>query len=205
LLIAFLSVVCPTGVASARLRVNLDASMGYLFVSEAEETPWFSNAAFPSASIDLGGNVWAMGVSVDYARNTGSHRGYFPGYADSVELVEKTLSNGSMKLFAKIFPGGRDNIVSPYLGLGVGPTLTSIEYRGKSTDKRENDSALRVSYSVSVGSRVKLGDLPLSAFLEGSFGGLGSLDASDENKPVSVPGKGFDFIGVMAGLGVTFR
>jgi len=204
-LVVFFSLSCPQGVASARLRVDLDASMGYLFVSEAEGTPWFFNTAFPSAAIDLGGDVWAMGVSVDYARNNSSYRGYFPGYTDSLEVVEKRLSNASMKLFAKIFPGGRDNIVSPYLGLGVGPALTSIEHRGKSTDRKKTDSAIRVSYSVSVGSRVRLGDLPLSAFLEGSFGGLGALAASDEKEPAAVPSRGFDFVAVTAGLGVTFR
>lgn len=204
-LVALFSLVCSPGLASAHLRVSLDASLGYLFVSEAEGTPWFSNTAVPAAAIGLGGDAWAMGVSVDYAENDVSYQGYFPGYSDTLERMEKRLSNASVKLFARIFPGGRDQIVSPYLGVGVGPALTSMECRGRTTNRKEIDSAIRVSYSVSVGSKVRLGGLPFSAFLEGSFGGLGALAASDEKEPVAVPSKGFDFVGVAAGLGVTFR
>jgi hypothetical protein len=166
-----LLLVCFPTFAFSHLLCSLDASMGYLFVSEAEGTPWFSNTEFPSVSLDS---------------------------------VDKKLSNASFRLFARIFPGGREKFVSPYLGLGVGPALTQVEYEGKSTGRRESDSVIRVSYSVSVGSKLRFGSSPFSAFIEGSFGGLGALASSDEEKSVAVPQKGFDFVGVAAGLGVTF-
>jgi hypothetical protein len=204
-LVAFLLLGCSPTSASARLLFSLDASMGYLFVSEAEGTPWFSDAEFPSIALGVGGDTWAMGVYVDYANNTDSYQGSVPGYSDTLERVEKNLSNASVKLFARISPGGREKTVSPYLGLGVGPALTSLEYEGKSTGRRESDSAVRVCYSVSVGSRVRFGRSPFSAFIEGSFGGIGALAAPDEEESIVVPTKGLDFVGVAAGLGVTFR
>jgi opacity protein-like surface antigen len=199
-----LLLVCFPTFAFSHLLCSLDASMGYLFVSEAEGTPWFSNTEFPSVSLGLGGDTWAMGLSVDYAENADSYQGSVPGYSDTLDSVDKKLSNASFRLFARIFPGGREKFVSPYLGLGVGPALTQVEYEGKSTGRRESDSVIRVSYSVSVGSKLRFGSSPFSAFIEGSFGGLGALASSDEEKSVAVPQKGFDFVGVAAGLGVTF-
>jgi len=205
LLAALLLLLSSPTLAFAHVLFSLDASMGYLFVSEAEGAPWFSNTAFPSAALGIGGDTWAMGVSVDYARNTNSYQGSVPGYSDTLESVEKKLSNGSVRLFARIFPGGREKIVSPYLGLGVGPALTSVEYKGESTGRLESGSAVRVCYSVSVGSKLRFGTSPFSAFIEGSFGGIGALATQDGEENVAVPKKGFDFIGVAAGLGVTFH
>jgi len=204
-LAALVLLACSPTFAFAHLLCSLDASMGYIFVSEAEGTPWFSNTIFPSVSLDLGGDTWAMGLSADYAENVDSYQGSVPGYSDTLDSVEKKLSNASFRLFARIFPGGREKLVSPYLGLGVGPALTYVEYEGKSTGRRESDSAVRVSYSVSVGSKLRFGNLPFSAFIEGSFGGLGALASSNEDGSVAVPEKGFDFVGVAAGLGVTFH
>jgi hypothetical protein len=204
-LAALLLLVCIPTCAFAHLLCSIDASMGYLFVSEAEGTPWFSNTEFPSVALGLGGDTWAMGLSVDYAENADSYQGSVPGYSDTLDSVEKKLSNASFRLFARIFPGGREKLVSPYLGLGVGPALTYVEYEGKSTGRRESDSAVRVSYSVSVGSKLRFGNSPFSAFIEGSFGGLGALASSDGEESVTVPKKGFDFVGVAAGLGVTFH
>jgi len=204
-LAALVLLACSPTFAIAHLLCGLDASMGYIFVSEADGTPWFSNTIFPSVSLDLGGDTWAIGVSVDYAENADSYQGSVPGYSDTLDSVEKKLSNASFRLFARIFPGGREKLVSPYLGLGVGPALTYVEYEGKSTGRRESDSAVRVSYAVSVGSKLRFGNLPFSAFIEGSFGGLGALASSNEDGSVAVPEKGFDFVGVAAGLGVTFH
>lgn len=203
--IVLLLFFCAPACVFAHALFSLDASMGYLFVSEAEGTPWFSDTKFPSAALGIGGDTWAMGVSVDYADNSNSYQGSVPGYIDTVESVENRLSNASVKLFARIFPAGREKIVCPYLGLGVGPALTSVEYEGKSTGRRESDSAVRICYSVSVGSKLRLGKSPISVFMEGLFGGLGALAAPDAEKNVSVPEQGFDFVGVAAGLGVTFR
>ncbi|MCX5801563.1 MAG: hypothetical protein NTX17_09285 [Candidatus Eisenbacteria bacterium] len=204
-LVALVLLLCAPTFAYARLLLSLDASLGYLFVSEAEETPWFFDTKSPSAALGIGGDSWAMGVSVDYADNADSYQGSVPGYSDSLESVEKRLSNAGVKLFARIFPAGRENTLSPYLGLGVGPTLTSVEYEGKSTSRRKSESAVRVCYSVSVGSKVGFGKSPFSAFIEGSFGGIGALASADEEQSVAVPKKGFDFVGVAVGLGVTFR
>jgi len=205
LLVTVLLSLLPASAALAHALFSLDASMGYIFVSEAAETPWLSNTILPSAAVGVGGDAWSIGVSVDYARNIAKFQGSVPGYSDSLESVEKDLSNPSVKLFARIFPAGREKVVSPYLGLGVGPALTSVEYRGANTGRKNSDSAVRVSYLVSVGSKVRFGNSPLSVFLEGSFGGLGAIASKSEKTRVPIPETGFDFVGVAVGLGLTFH
>jgi hypothetical protein len=182
----------------------VDTSLGYLFVSEAKGTPWFSDTEFPSGALSTGGEAWAVGVSAEYAANTRDYVGQIPGETAPEEQIEEKLSNASFRLFARIFPGGRQRAVAPYLGLGLGPAITSLTYTGASSGREEKDSIVRLSYAVSVGSKLRLWNSPFSAFFEGSFGGLGGLAALEEPEGVVAPRKALDFVCVTAGLGVTF-
>jgi hypothetical protein len=182
---------------------GLDASLGYLFFSEAKGAPWFSDTEFPCGALSVGGDAWAVGVSVDYAVNSRDIVGGIQGFL-SAEKIEEKLTNASFRLFARIFPGGRERTVAPYLGLGVGPTITSLTYTGASSGCEEKDSVVRISYAVSVGSRLRFGKSPFSVFFEGSFGGLGALRSEEPSGGALAPRKALDFVCVAAGLGVAF-
>ncbi|MFH0778716.1 MAG: hypothetical protein V2A71_08805 [Candidatus Eisenbacteria bacterium] len=182
---------------------ELGASIGYLFVSEAQGPPWFSGTKFPSVSLAAGGRAWTMGLAVDYADNSESFLGRVPGAADSSERVEKTLSNTCLRFVARLFPGGRDGALAPYLGLGVGPAITRVAYEGESTGAKESGYSVRLCYTVSVGSKLRIGKSPVSAFLEGSYGGLGETEKAEEDE-LDVPRDELEFVSVAAGLGVSF-
>jgi len=198
--------VCTPGSSFAgELLWGLDASVGYLFVSEAKGTPWFSDTEFPSGALSTGGEAWAVGVSVDYAINSRDYLGYIPGFPSTQEQIEEKLTNTSFRLFARIFPGGRERAVAPYLGLGLGPAITSLTYKGTASGREEKGSVVRLGYAVSVGSKLRLWRSPFSAFFEGTFGGLGALPTEEGLDGVVAPRKALDFVCVAAGLGVTFR
>ncbi|UCF78465.1 MAG: hypothetical protein JSW03_10300 [Candidatus Eiseniibacteriota bacterium] len=190
--------------SSAGLLWALDVSMGYLFVSEAKGTPWFSNTEFPLGALSVGGEAWAVGVSVDYAENSRGYVGQIPGPDSVEEQIEEKLTNTSFRFFARVFPGGRQRAVAPYVGLGVGPAVTALAYTGETSGREEEDSVVRVGYAVSVGSKVRLWESPFRAFFEGSFGGLGALPTVEETDSVTAPRKALNLVCVAVGLGVTF-
>ncbi len=204
-----LSVLCiilaplPGVPAHAGSSWQIEGSFGYLFVSDAEGPPWFSDTAFPAISIGYGGGSWLAGVSADYARNETSYEGFVPGHTMQVETVEQETRNSSFRAFLRFYPGGRERTVATYLGVGLGPAVTTVEHAGAFTGLSASDTAVRLSYLVSLGAKVRLSDLPLHTFLEGSYGGLGRVSEDGEDS-ATVPGEDLSLVGVAAGLGVSF-
>jgi hypothetical protein len=172
-------------------------------VSDAQGPPWLSDTAFPTVSIGAGGKSWLLGVSADYLRNETSYRGFVPGQTVIEETVEKNTWNSCFRGFLRFFPGGRDRTVATYLGLGIGPAVTSVKYTGAITGYSTTERALRLNYLVSLGTKFRLTVLPVHTFLEGSYGGLGEISESDAEE-TGVPGEDLTFVSVATGIGITF-
>jgi len=194
--------VVPVGPASASLSWQVDGSIGYLFVSEAQGTPWFKDTAIPALSVGFGGGTWLVGASADYCRRTTSYEGTVPGYEVYNETVEHQVRNSSFRAFAKYYPTGREKRVAPYLGVGVGPALTSVEHSGAISGRTASDREFRLSYAGTLGAMLNLESLPVHAFMDVSYGGLGEISDLDEDS--MVPAEELTFVSVAVGVGTSF-
>ncbi len=202
--VAFLVAIflVPVSPASAALSWQVDGSIGYLFVSEAQGTPWFKDTALPALSVGFGGGTWLVGAAADYCRRTTSYEGTVPGYTVWDETVEHQTRNSSFRAFAKYYPGGREKRVAPYLGVGVGPAMTSVEYTGAISGRSASEKEFRLSYAGTLGAQLKLESLPVHTFLEVSYGGLGEI--SDLAEDSMVPAEELTFVSVAVGVGTSF-
>jgi opacity protein-like surface antigen len=180
----------------------VDGSIGYLFVSEAQGTPWFKDTALPAVSVGFGGGVWLVGAAADYCRRTTSYEGMVPGYTDLNETVEHQTRNSSFRAFARYYPSGRERWVAPYLGVGVGPAFTSVEHTGAISGRSASDREFRLSYTGSVGAQLNFTSLPVHTFLEVSYGGLGEI--SDLPEGSMVPAEELTFVSAALGVGTSF-
>ena len=196
------ALLVPAAPASAGLSWQVDGSIGYLFVSEAQGTPWFKDTALPGLSVGFGGDSWLVGAMADYARRTTSYEGVVPGYTGWDGTVEQQTRNSSFRAFAKFYPSGREKSVATYLGVGVGPAITSVEHTGAISGRKATDSAFRLSYAGTLGAQLRLKSLPFHTFIEGSYGGLGEISDPDEGS--MVPSVELTFVSVAAGVGMSF-
>jgi hypothetical protein len=178
---------------------QVDGSMGYLFVSEAQGEPWFKDTALPAVSVGFGGGTWLVGAAADYCRRTTSYEGMVPGYTDENETVEHQVRNSSFRAFARYYPSGREKWVALF---GVGgpasrPWSTQVLHRRSVSDRE-----LRLSYAGSLGAQLNFRSLPVHTFLEVSYGGLGEI--SDLPEDSMVPAEELTFVSVAVGVGASF-
>jgi len=192
----------PAAPALAGYSWQIDGSIGYLFVSEAQGTPWFKDTALPALSLGFGGGTWLVGATADYSRRTTSYEGMVPGYTDWNETVEQQTRNSSFRAFAKYYPSGREKRVAPYIGAGVGPAITSVEHTGAISGRSASDKEFRLSYSGMLGAQLNFRSLPVHTFLEVSYGGLGKI--SDLPEDSMVPSEELTFVSVAVGVGASF-
>ncbi len=196
------ALVVTVAPASGALSWQVDGSVGYMFVSEAQGTPWFKDTALPGLSVGFGGGTWLLGASADYCRRTTSYEGTVPGYTGWDGTVEHQTRNSSFKAFAKYYPSGRERWVAPYLGVGAGPAFTSVEYTGAISGRSASDREFRMSYAGAVGAQMNFKSLPVHTFLEVSYGGLAEI--SDLPEGSMVPPEELTFVSVAVGLGTSF-
>ena len=183
---------------------QVDGSVGYLFVSEAQGDPWFKDTAQPAISFGYGGGTWLVGATADYARRTTSFEGAVPG-SDFHETVDLRTGNTCFRGFAKYYPSGRERRVAPYLGASVGTGLTSVEQTGAISGRSASDRELRLSYSGTLGAQLNFQSLPVHTFLEVSYGGLGQI--SDLPAGSVIPPEDAEeltFVSVAVGVGASF-
>jgi len=192
----------PAAPASAGRSWQVDGSIGYLFVSEAQGTPWLKDTALPALSLGFGGGTWLVGATADYCRRTTSYEGIVPSYTDWNETVEQQTRNSSFRAFAKYYPSGREKRVAPYLGAGVGPAFTSVEHTGAISGRSVSDREYRLSYSGTLGAQLNFATLPVHTFLEVSYGGLAEI--SDLPEGSMVPPEELTFVSVAVGVGASF-
>jgi hypothetical protein len=194
--------VVPAGSAIAGRPWEVDGFVGYLFVSEAQGTPWFKDTAFPALSLGFGGNTWLLGATADYSRRSTSYEGFVPGFTDQLETVDYEIRNSSFRAFARYYPTGREKRIAPYLGASLGPGFTSVEYTGAFTSHSVSDRESRLSYSGTLGVQLNLASLPVHSLLEVSYGGFGQISNSAGDS--MVPSEELTFVSVALGVGASF-
>ncbi|MBN1503683.1 MAG: outer membrane beta-barrel protein [Candidatus Eisenbacteria bacterium] len=195
------ALMIPAVPAPAEVSWQVDGSIGYLFVSEAQGTPWFEDTTLPAFSVGFGGGCWLVGASADYCRRTTSFEGSVPGRTLN-ETVDHQVRNSSFRAFAKYYPTGREKRVAPYLGVGLGPGITSVEYSGAISGQSVSDRQFRLSYAGTLGAMLNLESLPVHAFMDVSYGGLGEVSGAAEDS--MVPAEELTFVSVAVGVGASF-